>query len=183
MAGRNTIQAIGSHISANSRASNSPLPKLFVGVLLLFFFLTGTLLHIQTSEAFFLGGQQVSLSPNWGVLLQPWLLFTGQLEPRMAQAVMWGWGIEATFLICVIGYEVAHDAVAASSRRMAGWFRTGTIILILFNGYTDFQYGSISPGSGFWAQLAFALITSFVVFFFGTIGWRFIESALTDWNR
>lgn len=168
-------------ISANSRNSSSPIPKLFIGLLLIFFFLVGSLLHIQTSEAFFLGGQTVGLSPNWGILLQPWQLFTGQLTPRMAQAVMWGWGIEMTFLICVVGYETAHDAVAASSRRMASIFRTGTLALVVFNGWADFQYGNIA--SGFWGQVAFALITSFVVFFFGTIGWRLIESALTDWNR
>jgi hypothetical protein len=170
-----------SGIASTAGRASSPLPKILVGVLLLAFFVIGSTLHIQTSEAFFLSGPAVGLSPNWHILMQPWDLVQSNLSPQMAEAVMWGWGIELVFLICVVGFEVAHDGVAAGSRRMAGLFRTGTIVLILFDGYTDFQYGNVA--NGFWGQLGFALITAFVVFFFGTIGFRLIEHGIAEWSR
>ena len=37
--------------------------------------------------------------------------------------------------------------------------------------------------SGFWGQVAFALVTSFIVAFFGIIGLRLIEYGLTQWFR
>jgi len=98
-----------------------------------------------------------------------------------AKAAIWGWGMELVFLICIVGYEIAHDSVQASSRKLASWFKTGTIILVAFDGWADFQYGQIS--SGMWGQLAFALITAFVVMFFGLIGWRLIETGVTEWAR
>ena len=162
----------------HSGRGSSPLPKLVLGGVLIAFFVIGSVLHIQTSEAFFLAGHLLSLAPRWTVLLQPWQLVQGELSPRMAEAVMWGWGIELIFLVCVIGFEVAHAGVAASSLVMAKAFRTGTFILILFDGYTDFLYGNVV--SGFWGQLGFALITGFVVFYFGTVGWHFIEDGLGE---
>lgn len=160
---------------------SSPVPMIVLGVLLLAFFVIGSILHIQTSEAFFLGGHTVGITPNWGILLQPVKFFQGELSPRMAEAVMWGWGIELVFLVCVVGYEVAHESVAAASSGMSKLFHTGMFVLVIFDGWTDFQYGNLA--NGFWGQLAFAAITAFVVFFFGTVGWRFIERGLNDWHR
>jgi hypothetical protein len=174
---------IFNNVVTNSRSTGSPLPKLLLGIVLLIFFVGGSLLHVQTSEAFFSGGNPVSILPDFGILSQPFQLFGigEKLTPRMAGAVMWGWGIELTFLICVVGYEVAHDAVAASSQKMASFFRTGAIALVIFDGYADFNYGNIASGP--WGQLGFTLMTGFAVCFFGTIGLRFIESGLADWNR
>lgn len=180
---RQQAQQIFSNVVTNSRTLGSPLPKMFVGVLLIFFFFGGSLLHIQTSEAFFIGQGSVSLAPNWGILSQPLQLFGigDPLTPKAAGMVMWGWGVELVFLICIVGYEQAYDAVAVSSRRFAGLFRTGAIALAFLNGYADFVYGNVAVGP--WGQAGFTLINSIVVFFFGTIGWRFIESGLADWNR
>src|SRR5215469_5169702 len=84
----------------------SALPKMFVGLLLLLFFIIGSILHIMTSEAFFLGSKAVGLlSANWQILLQPVQLATGTLDGgmEMQKAVMWGWGIELVFLVCIVG--------------------------------------------------------------------------------
>ena len=113
--------------------------------------------------------------------MQPWDFVQGHLSPNLAKATMWGWGMELVFLLCIIGYEVAHDAITASSRRLAPFFRTGTIILIGFDGWTDFQYGQLA--SGFWGQLAFAAITAFVVMFFGIVGLRLLESGFAEWSH
>jgi hypothetical protein len=159
----------------------SALPKIFVGVLLLLFFLIGSILHIMTSEAFFLGSKAVGLlSANWQILLQPGELATGTLDGgmEMQKAVIWGWGIELVFLICIVGHGRLHKHVKKSSRAMAKLFRVGTVLLVFFDGWTDFNYGNVA--SGFWGQLAFALITAFVVFYFGTGGWHLISEGLDE---
>src|SRR5690348_419650 len=148
-----------------SRQGVSPIACLLVGGALIAFWLLASLLQIQTSEAFILKGPVVSFVPNWGILTQPADLIGGQLSPDVAKAVMWGWGIELIYLVCVVGYEVAHESVRASNQRLALWFRTGAKALIIFDAYTDFQYGSLA--SGFWGQIAFALVMAFIVAFFG----------------
>lgn len=170
-----------SQLAMNSKSASSPAPRVFVGFLLLGFFIIGFMLHIQTSESFFLGAVPASMVPNWTILTQPWQLLQGQIPPRMAAAVIWGWGIELTFLICVVGYEIASDAVSASSRKLAGWFQSGTIGLILFNGYADYLYASTLSSP--WGAIAFAAIVNFSVLFFGTIGWHLLVSGLSEWNR
>ncbi len=160
---------------------HSAIPKIFVGLLLLLFFVIGSILHIMTSEAFFLGGSSTSLlSTNWQILTQPFLLATGTLPggPNMQKAVIWGWGIELVFLICVFGYDRLHRNVKASSRPMAKIFRAGTVLLIFFDGWSDFNY--VGAASGPWGQLGFTLITAFVVFYFGTAGFHLVSEGLSE---
>jgi hypothetical protein len=170
-----------SNVATNSRRANSPLPMLLLGVALIAFWVLATMLQIQTSEAFILNGPAVTFNPNWSILKQPIELVQGHLTTDMAKAAMWGWGIELIYLVCIVGYEVAHEGVRASNRHLAAWFRTGTVILIAFDAYTDFQYGQLA--SGFWGQVAFALVTAFIVAFFGIVGFRLIEHGLTEWSR
>jgi hypothetical protein len=170
-----------SNVVANSRRTNSPLPILLVGLALLAFWILASTLQIQTSEAFILKGPAVTLAPNWGILKQPVELVQGYLSTDMAKAAMWGWGIELIYLVCIVGYEVAHESVKSSNRHLASWFRTGVVALIAFDAYTDFQYGQLASGP--WGQLAFALVTAFIVAFFGIVGFRLIEHGLTEWSR
>lgn len=150
---------------------NVPILRLLLGLLLVGFFLLALMLEIQTSEAFLLNGAAVTLAPNWGVLLQPWELFHGQLALDMAKAVMWGWGIELVYLVCVVGET-------SMGGRAGKFFKTGAIILVGFNFWTNLNYGTMS--SGFGGQIAFAAITSFIVAFFGVLGLNMIFSAIME---
>jgi hypothetical protein len=132
------------------------------------------LLQIQTSEAFILQGGQVSFAANWGILTQPFALAAGQMRMDQAKAAMWGWGIEAVYLACVVGEVSVHG-------RLGGWFKTGAFILVGFNFWTDFQYGTMP--SGFGGQVAFAAITSFVVAFFGVAGLNLIWDAINQMSH
>ena len=170
-----------SNVAANSRRMNSPIPVLIVGLALLIFWVLASMLQIQTSEAFILKGPVVTFVPDWGVLRQPLDLVQGHLSIDLAKAVMWGWGIELVYLVCIVGYEVAHESVKASNRHLAAVFRTGVVALIAFDAYTDFQYGTLA--SGFWGQVAFAGVTAFIVAFFGVIGFRLVEHGLTQWSK
>lgn len=170
-----------SNVVSNARSANSPLPILLVGVALLAFWILASVLQIQTSEAFILNGPTVSFAPNWQILRQPFDLMGGHLTADAAKAVMWGWGIELIYLVCIVGYEIAHESVKDSNRHLASWFRTGVVALIAFDCYTDFRYGNLASGPG--GQIAFAAVTSFIVAFFGIVGVRLIEYGLTEWTR
>jgi hypothetical protein len=160
------------YVAANR--GNVPLLRLVLGLVLITFFLLALMLQIQTSEAFLLGGDPVTLAPNWGVLSQPALLARGLLPLNEAKAVMWGWGIEMVYLVCVVGEVAVHN-------RLQGYFKTGAFLLVAFNFWTDFNYGNLP--SGFGGQVAFAGITSFVVAFFGVIGLNLVWGAITDFSR
>jgi hypothetical protein len=159
---------------AASHHGTAPVLKLLLGLLLIGFFLLALMLQIQTSEAFLLGSSPVQLAANWGVLNQPLALLQGQLPLDIAKAVMWGWGIELVYLVCVVG-EVSIQG------RLGGWFKTGAVILVVFNFWTDFNYGQMA--SGFWGQVAFAAITSFIVAFFGVLGLTLIWESITGFSR
>ena len=172
MAGRNIGNTV-SYVAANR--GNVPVLKLLLGVILIGFFLLATLLQIQTSEAFILNGSAVSaLAPNWGILRQPVELAQGGLTTDMAKAVMWGWGIELIYLVCVVGEVTVHG-------RLHSWFKTGAFVLVMFDFWTDLQYGTLA--SGIWGQVAFASITSFIVAFFGILGINMIWSAITEFGH
>ncbi len=171
MAGRNIGNAV-SYVAANR--GNVPILRLVLGLVLVGFFLLALMLQIQTSEAFLLGGSPVQLAANWGVLSQPIDLLQGKLALDIAKAVMWGWGIELVYLVCVIGEVSVHG-------RLNKWFKTGAFILVAFNFWTDFNYGNLA--SGFWGQVAFAAITSFIVAFFGIVGLNLMWDSITDLSR
>lgn len=170
MAKRRLASAV-SYVAANR--GNVPALRLILGVILVGFFLLALLLQIQTSEAFLLRGSVVTLAPNWGILSQPVDLLRGGLPIALAQAVMWGWGIELVYLVCVVGEVTVHG-------RLRDWFKTGAVVLVGFNIWTDFNYGSLP--SGFGGQIAFAGITSFMVAFFGVIGLNLVWDAITHFS-
>ncbi len=161
-----------SNVAANSRRPNSPIPLLLIGLACVVFWLLASLLEVQTSEAFLLHGAVVTFNPNWSILRQPVDLVQGHL---------WGWGIELIYLVCIVGHEIAREGVRSTNRHLAGWFTTGAVALIAFDAWTNFQYGQLA--SGVWGQVAFALVTAFIVAFFGIVGLRLIEHAITDWTR
>ena len=163
------------------RQGAGPLPPLVVGLALLSLWLVATLLQIQTSEAFLLNGPMVSFVPNWEILTQIPDLVQGKLAPDLAKAAIWGWGIELVYLMAMVGYELAHEGVSRANRKLVGMFQTVSIALVAFDAYMDFRYGSLA--SGFWGQVGFAAMTSFIVLFFGIVGLRFLEHAFHEWHK
>src|SRR5260370_11647102 len=101
--------------TGGAKRGNVPVLGAILGIVLVAFFLLALLLQVQTSEAFLLGGSPVTLAANWGVLSQPVELAQGHLPLDLAKAVMWGWGIELVYLVCVIGEVGVHG-------RLRGYF-------------------------------------------------------------
>ena len=166
---RNALTRTARTVAANR--GDVPLLRLLLGLVLIAFFLLALMLQIQTSEAFILNGSTVSLSANWAILRQPWDLLHGVLPVEMGKAVMWGWGIELVYLVCVVGEVAVHG-------RLNRVFKTGALVLIGFDFWTDLNYGTMASGLG--GQIAFAAITSFIVAFFGVIGINLIFSAILE---
>ncbi len=172
MAGRNRFTAMATHVAAHQ--GDVPVLRLALGLFMVGFFLLALMVQIQSSEAFILAGSRVSPSNvDWSVLSQPVALVQGNLPLEMVKAVLWGWGIELVYLGIVVGDVTTH--------RHHGWFRTGAVILVGFNFWTDFNYGTLASGPG--GQFAFAGITAFIVGFFGEIGFRLIFSAINDMSH
>jgi hypothetical protein len=152
--------------------------KIVLGLILVGFWLVMTLLQVQTNEAFILGGGAVSFHADWSILAQPVKFILGTQPTSTAEATAFGWGIELFFLIFVVGYEIAHDAVSEANKDLAKFFKTATILIVLFDAYTDYRYGQLA--SGFWGQVLFAVVVGLIVMFFGTIGLRYIEHGFSS---
>ena len=161
------------------RTSHWPGFILAVGVGFLILFIVALMTQIQTNEAFITNQGQVSIyKPNWEVLLQVPLLIAGGLSPSEAVATIFGWGIELIYLGFIIGYELLQEAAYRSGQAMGNLFRVCSWAIVLFNGWTDFNYGTL--GGGLWGHIFFAAVTSFIVGFFLTIGIFLIECG---WQR
>lgn len=172
--------ATASTVTATVRRSGHPaLFIIIVGVGFLILFIVALMTQIQTNEAFITHAGAVNVyKPDWSILVQVPSLILGNLSPGDAAATIFGWGIELIYLGFIIGYEILQDSVQRSGQFMAGLFKTLSWVIVVFNGWTDFNYGSL--GGGYWGHLGFALVTSFIVGFFGTIGMYLIESG---WKR
>lgn len=168
--------------TAGSPTHTSGHPALFiilVGAGFLVLFIVGLITQVQTNEAFILHAGNVTVyKPDWSILVQIPNLVLGNDTPGEAAATIFGWGIELIYLGFIIGYELLQDSVQRSGQFMAALFKTLSWVVIFFNGWTDYNYGSL--GGGAWGHIGFALVTSFVVGFFGTIGMYLIE---VGWKR
>lgn len=138
-----------------------------------------TLLQIQTNEAYLGSTGAISLNPNWAIVLQPWNYVHGMYGPADAKSIMISWIVEVFNLVFSIGYEIACESVFRANRSMIGWFRTLAKGILIFNMWTDFQYGP-NQGGGWIEQLIFSVAVAFVVYFFGVVGVRFIEQAIAE---
>lgn len=152
---------------------NVPILKLLLGIVLLAIFLATLIMDVQASESFLLNGAVVS-APDFSVLRQPWDLIHGGLANDVSKAVIWGWGIELIYLVCVVGEVAVHG-------RAQGWFRTGAVLLVIVNFWTNLNYGTLPSGMG--GQIAFSLVSAFIVAFFGVVGFNMVFGALAEWTH
>ncbi len=182
MAPRSATVSGGKVIPTSSSAGHGSFIAWFIiilGFCFLGFFLLALMMQVATNEAFMLGGTPVvGYKPDWSLFLQIPALFLGQTSPSQSIAIVFGWGIELIYLGFIVGYDRMHHAVTASGRTMATFFRVGSWGIVLFDIWTDANYGTL--GSGMGGHIAFAVMIGFMVAFFGTIGLSLIEYG---WSR
>ena len=149
---------------AQPRKGQNPLVLGIAGVALLLLMVGLSLFQIQTTESWLLQSPPPNIAGvAWGVVYQLGQLVTGQLTGSVGKAVAVGWSVEIITLVFGVALEVAAHGVRRSSELLASIFVLGGFGLLGFNGYTDFQYGSLP--SGFCGQLFFAALMSFIVVF------------------
>ena len=163
--------------SASRRSGNSGAPLIILGFIFIGFFALGLMTQLETNEAWLDSAVSVNVfRPNWEVFIQPLGLFLGWFDPNMFMAVFFGWFIEVLYLgLMFVGVEVAHYIIHMSGRVLGYIFEIIGLGGVVFNWYTDYQYGNIDLGQGSHiigqgGHIAFAFVTAIVVGYFGRIG-------------
>lgn len=155
-----------------------PVISVILGACLIIFGGSLILLDVQSSEAFITHTTVTVYHNSWNTLRQPWDLVSGVVtDPNTAIAIIWGWGGEFLYFLCLIGWEVFGSAFGLHNPKLANFFKYGALVAVGFNVVSNFFYGSLP--SGLWGQLAFAVITSFGSGFFPLVGTYLIERSVT----
>lgn len=159
----------GKEITKVQHKRHPAIVYIVVGIGFLVFFIVCFLAQIQTSEAFITGGGAVDIfRPNWWIFLQVPNLLLGNLSPIEAKAAIWGWGIELMFIGVVVGFDIMEDSIKPSGKILTFVFGAFTVGILIYNFIADFNYGTL--GTGFWGQVGFAVMVTFVALFFGVVG-------------
>ena len=180
MSSRASSTVVESGGSRRPLSSHQPGFIILVGVLFLILFIIGLMMQVETNEAFITHGEQVSIyKPNWDILMQiPNLLLGNMSNAAEAQAAIFGWMIELIYLGFVVGYELLQESASRSGQFMGQLFKVLSWAIVLFNAWTDGNYGTL--GGGIWGHIGFSVAMSFIVGFFGTIGISLIGAG---WKR
>lgn len=164
------------------RVGQNPIVLGLVGGLLLAAWLGVSLFQIQTTEAWALAGTPPGIANmNWGVLMQAGQLFTGNLSGAVGKAVVIGWVVELLTIVFGVCLEVAAHGVGRSSDLLKSIFVFGGFGLLAFNGWTDYNYGSLP--SGMCGQVFFAALMSFLVIFGLPAGIELLIRAKAEFDR
>lgn len=183
---RGTAKAMpASSASRGSGGSNGGAPIIIVGIVLLAFWLLCFITQITTNEAWIQGQATVNVyQPNFGIFLQPILLFFGHIGPVTLDgvsvpAVIFGWGIEVLFVaFSIVGFEMIHHSVHQAGVVLGYGFEILALIAIYINWQTDYNYGTL--GSGPWGHAIFATMNAFVVGYFFNLGYSLVRKG---WSR
>ena len=146
------------------RSGQNPFVLAILGVLLLAAWLGCSLFEIQTTEAWILQGNPPGIANvAWGVLYQFGQLASGNMSGSVGKAMVVGWAVEIITLIFGCALEVAAHGVGRSSPELKGLFLFAGFALMAFDGYTNYNYGSLPSGQC--GQLFFAGVMAFLVVF------------------
>jgi hypothetical protein len=151
---------LGQFNRVHHKLGSSPLINWFLGVLSLILWGAATTVQIQTSEYLAMGASTRVAGVAWGVLMQPWLLISGQAPILYATAWVYGWVVELVTLVFAMSLAIAVVKIATVNPTFAKWFVIIGLGLILLNGYADY---SSSPGANPLVQLLIALAVGGIV--------------------
>lgn len=144
----------------HQKLGHSPLILWFLGALSLLLWAAASVVQIQTSEYLALGNNVRVAGVAWGVLLQPYLLITGQAAIQYATSWVYAWVVELITLVFSLTLSVAVVKIQIANPRLGKWFVVFGAALILLNSYADY---SSSPGSNPLVQFLIALAIGGIV--------------------
>ena len=142
------------------KLGSSPLIMFFLGGLVLLLWLAGTVVQIQTSEYLAMGAQTRVAGVAWSVLIQPWLMITGQAPMQYVTAWLYGWVVEVITLVFALALSAAVVKINTVNAHFGKWFVVFGFLLIGLNSWADY---SSSPGSNPLVQALIALAVGMIV--------------------
>lgn len=165
-----------------ARKGQNPLVLAIAGVAIVGLWLGLSLFQIQTTESWTLNAPPPDIAGvSWGVVFQAGQLVSGQLAGALGKAVAVGWSVEIITLVFGVALEVAAHGVGRSSQMLRGIFVFGGFGLLIFNGWTDYAYGSLPSGAC--GQFFFAGLMSFIVVFGLPAGLELLLRAKDEFTR
>lgn len=145
MAGKNALSHARDRFNrVHQQLGHSPLILWILGGLTLLLWASCSILQIQTSEYLAMGTAQSVAGVSLQVVLQPYLVITGQAPVQDATAWMYGWVVEIVTLIFGLALSVAIIKLSVTNYWIARGFIVGGGLLIILNSWADF---SASPGT------------------------------------
>jgi len=142
------------------RLGSSPLILWFLGLLCLLLWAAGSVVQIQTSEYLALGHSTRVAGVAWAILIQPWLMLTGQAPIEFVTSWLYAWVVEVVTLVFSLALSIAVAKLAVVNPFMAKMFIVAGLILIALNAYADY---SSSPGTSPLVQALIALAIGGIV--------------------
>lgn len=144
----------------HQRLGSSPLILWFLGVLTLLLWAAASVVQIQTSEYLALGNANRVAGVAWSILLQPYLMLTGQAPIAFVTSWVYAWVVELVTLVFALALSVAVVKISIANPHLGKWFVIFGTTLILLNGWADY---SSSPGSNVLVQFLIALAIGGIV--------------------
>lgn len=167
--------------SHSSSLMHSP-PVVFIGgLLLLSAFVFCSQIQIQTSEAYLLGKQPLDVGFSWSIVQQFKDLITGKITGVEGIVDAACFVVEILTIIIGCCLEITAHGVRRSSELLANAFVWLSFALLLWNGFTDYQYASLP--TGFCGQSFVALAISLAVVFGLPGGIECITRAVAHFKR
>lgn len=159
------------------KLGSSPLIMWFLGALALVLWLCATVVQIQTSEYMAMGDHSRVAGVAWNILMQPWLMVTGQAPVQFVTAWAYAWVVELITLVFALALSVAVVKISTVNPHLGKWFVIGAIVLVVLNGYADY---SASPGASPLVQFLIALALGGIVVVGLPLGVGLIEHGMEE---
>lgn len=153
-------KAAGQFNRIHKKLGSSPLIMWFLGGLVLLFWVCGTIVQIQTSEYLAMGSQIRVAGVSWNIIVQPWLMISGQAPIQVVTAWLYGWVVEVITLVFALALTVAVVKISSVNPRFGKWFVAAGLVLISLNAWADY---SSSPGVNMLVQALIALAIGLIV--------------------
>lgn len=164
MAGRNfgnAIPAMREQMGRmHHRLGSSPIILFFLAALSFLLWASASVVQIQTSEYLALGNANRVAGVAWAILIQPWLMITGQAPIALVTSWVYAWVVELVTLVFSLALSVAVSKIAVVNPLLAKGFLVLGFLLIALNAWADY---SSSPGTNPLVQALIAVAIGGIV--------------------
>ena len=164
MAGRNFANAVPVMREQMSRMhqklGTSPIILWFLAALTFLLWASASVVQIQTSEYLAQGSASRVAGVAWAILIQPWLMITGQAPISLVTSWVYAWVVELVTLVFSLALSVAIAKIATVNPILAKGFLVLGFLLIALNAWADY---SSSPGVNPLVQALIALAIGGIV--------------------